>query len=398
MGVAKSLEALQVLAERPGLIRFTSGVPDPAIIRPDALAELTQAALERGGTAAYQGYGPHAGLEELREAVARRMDPSGKSISAEQVLITSGSQQAVSVLAQAALEQEQRVACEVPCYMGMPNAFGAIGHWVESVPRDPEGPLPDRFQRLGDGRPILFYLCPELHNPMGTDISPARRGVLLEWARRQNVTLIADEIFHDLRFEGQAPASFLADAGAERTVVIGSLSKSFMCGLRIGWLVSSAERVRALVGLKRAMDISCPPLMQGLALTLLRSGAYDEHAARARQHYRTRRDAALKALKEHMPKGVSWTHPKGGFHLWVELPPGYSSIALYLLAIERGVAISPGPQMDVDHRFIPAFRLSYGSVEPAKIRKGIELLGDATRQLLRQKASDPGLSGLGSLL
>jgi 2-aminoadipate transaminase len=397
MGVSKSLEALQVLKARPGLIDFTSGIPDPSIIKPGLLAELTEQAL-KAGQDPYLGYGLPAGFPELREAVASRLDPSGSNISADQVLITSGSQQAVSLLAQAALEQNQRVVCEMPGYPGIANAFGAIGHWVESVPRDPLGPLTDRLNRFTDGRSVLFYLCPEIHNPMGTDMAPERRFALMDWVKSRNAMLVADEIFHDLRFEPPAPPSLLQEGGGERVVAIGSLSKSFMCGLRVGWLVSGAERVRSLTSLKRAMDISCPPLMQGVAIVLLKSGAYEEHIARAREHYHARCEAALNALRKHMPEGVTWTSPKGGFHLWVELPSGYSSIALYLLGIERGVAISPGPQLDVDHRFIPAFRLSYGSLAPETIEEGIEQLSAAASALLQEPPSDPGLSGLGNLL
>ena len=397
MGIARSLDALNILAQGPGLIDLTSGTPDPSIARADILAELTNQALLMGQSC-YQGYGWHQGMPELREQIARRQDPSGKHISAENVMITSGSQQAVSLLAQTALEQNLRIVCEVPFYPGIANAFGAIGHWVESVPRDIHGPLPDKLRRIVGPRPILFYLCPELHNPMGTDLSNERRAALLEWAQREPVTIVADEIFRDLRFEEPAPPSLLHDAGPERTITVGSLSKSFMCGLRVGWLITSQERIRSLAGLKRATDISCPPLMQGIAHALMASGAYDQHLARAIPHYRTRRDAALSALATHMPNGVTWSVPSGGFHLWAELPAGYSSIALYLLAIQRGVVIAPGPRMDIDHRFIPAFRLSYGSVEPDRLREGIELLANATRELLKAEPSDPGLSGLGSFL
>ena len=164
---------------------------------------------------------------------------------------------------------------------------------------------------------------------MGTDLSSQRQDMLVKWAEEQNSLLIADEIFHDLRFENPSPPSLLTGAGPERTVVVGSLSKSFMCGLRIGWLVTSPERVRSLVALKRAIDIGCPPLMQGIALSLLRSGEYDTHLLRARDHYRVRRDAAIEALGRFMPDGVTWTTSAGGFHMWIELPVGYSSIALF---------------------------------------------------------------------
>jgi 2-aminoadipate transaminase len=343
----------------------------------------------------YQEYNDVMGIRALREAIAQRFRKNGVQVAPDQILITSGSQQAVALLAQAASENHQRVICETPCYTGITNAFGAFGHWVETVVRDSEGPVPERLQRFRDGKPSLFYLCPELHNPMGTDINPERRAVLVDWAREQNIILVADEIFHDLRFEGSSPATLLSEIGIQETVVIGSLSKSFMTGLRIGWLIASPERVRSLVALKRAMDIACPPFMQGIALSLLRTGEYDAHLLKVREHYRLRRDTALEALDRFMPDGVSWTVPQGGFQMWVELPAGYSSIALFLLAIERGVAFIPGPMQDINHRFTHAFRFCYGSVEPDQITEGIELLADAVKELLEEPPGDSGLSGLG---
>ncbi len=155
MGVARSLEALSVLAQGPGLIDLTSGIPDPAIARPDILGRMANEAL-RAGQEPYQGYGWHQGMPGLREEIAKRQDPSGRRLSAENVLVTSGSQQAISLLAQSALEQNLRIVCEVPCYPGIANAFGAVGHWVESVPRDAHGPLPDRLRPLGGSRQRLF--------------------------------------------------------------------------------------------------------------------------------------------------------------------------------------------------------------------------------------------------
>jgi DNA-binding transcriptional MocR family regulator len=168
-----------------------------------------------------------------------------------------------------------------------------------------------------------------------------------------------------------------------------------MCGLRIGWLVTSVERIRTLMPLKRVMDIACPPLMQGIATELLRSGEYDRHLKRVREHYRIRRDAVLDTFQRVMPQEVSWTVPQGGFQMWVELPSGYSSIALFLLAIERGVAFIPGPLQDINHRFMHAFRFCYGALSIEQIVEGIELLAGAVNELLQGSPGESGLSGLG---
>ena len=228
-----------------------------------------------------------------------------------------------------------------------------------------------------------------------TDLSPARRKVPVDWAKVNNALVVADEIFRDLRFEDAAPPDLFSELGDQQTVAISSLSKSFMPGLRVGWLLTNPERVRSLSALKRAMDLACPPFMQGVALSLLRSGEYDAHLQRVRDVYRVRRDTALEAFTRYMPDSVSWTMSQGGFQMWVELPAGYSSIALFLLAIERGVAFIPGPMQDLNHRFMQAFRFCYGTVEPEQITEGVELLADAVDELLQGPPGDSGLSGLG---
>ena len=392
MDLARSLEALMPLVQRPGLIRMTRGMPDPRLVPAGMMEELARRALA-GGQQDFLEYGDRMGLPALRANLAARF-----SVGPDQILITSGSQQAIALLAQHAMEQRLRVLTETPAYNGIPNAFSALGQWVEAVPRDPLGPIPQRLERFDDGVPSLLYVCPLLHNPMGTDLAPERRQILLEWVRRNRGLIIADEVYRDLHPQRVENDSLVSVVTEDRAVMVGSVSKAFICGLRVGWVVGSAPRIAAMLGLKRAMDIACPPLMQAIALEALQSGVYDDHLQRARTHYAERRDAALKALSAHMPDGVRWTTPAGGFQLWVELPEGYSAIALYLAALERGVAIIPGPFHDVDHRFMNAFRLCYGDLDPPQIAEGIELLADAVVRLLDAPPRDHGLSGLGDLV
>ena len=398
MGVAQSLESLDTLLNKPGLIRLFSGVPDPSIAEPGILEKMTANAFQKYGQDIYQGYAPPMGLFKLREVIAERYKKQGIKVSPDQIIITSGSQQAVSVISQEALDNKRRVICETPSYRGIFNAFGAVGHWVETIPRDTEGPILANLDRFRDNKSSVVYLGPELHNPMGTDILQERALEISEWVRKNNSYLLVDEIFKDLRFEGKTPQSLYSIAGAENAVLISSLSKAFMCGLRVGWMVSSRERIQSIISLKRAIDISCPPLMQGIALSLLETGEYDNHLQKARKHYKVRRDATIEALERFMPDSIKWTTPPGGFHMWCELPKGYSSIALFLMAVNKGVAIMPGPKFDLDHRFVNSFNIGYGSLPIEQIQEGVELLADAVKELLRQSPADSGLSGLGGLM
>jgi DNA-binding transcriptional MocR family regulator len=396
-GITKSLDTLMALDKQPGLIRFTQGIPCPDSLEPGILKKLTNAALEKGEEL-YQACSQPQGLWELRQAIAARYPDRGINVDPEQVLITNGSQQALSLLALHTRDSGRRFICETPCYTGIPNAFGMLGHWVEHVPRDAEGPRLDKLQRFDDGKPSVLYLCPSLHNPMGTNLSQKRREMIFDWARRNNGLLLSDEIFCELHSRGQAPHSLLADLELRHIVEAGSISKSFIPGLRIGWIVSSVKRIKQLTALKRSIDLSSPTLMQGTAFELLGSGVYDQHVEKMKIKYQELTDTMLHALEANMPDGVTWTTPDGGYHLWLSLPPGYSSIVLFMLAIEQGVSFVPGPCLDIDHRFVGSMRISYPHLSSSQIREGVELLAFAIEKLFQEPPGDTGLSGLGDFL
>jgi 2-aminoadipate transaminase len=397
--VTRSLNEMMGLAQRPGVIAFTRGIGAPDMIEKGILTRLAQKALA-GGEELFHDYGDPRGLLPLRTAIAALYAEQGLTVSPDQILVTSGSQQAIALLAQQAAENGRRVLCETPCYTGVSNAFGAFGLKIDTVPRTLDGPELSRLPSGGDWRDALFYLCPVLHNPMGTDLSDEKRRAVIDWANRNGAIILSDEVFRDLHLTGSGsapiPPSFLKEPGPDRAIVIGSLSKSFISGLRVGWLVTSEERARDLAQIKKLMDLGCPPLMQGIAQAFLEDDdGYRAHRARILEHYRALRDATLDALERNMPKGVSWTHPEGGFQLWVTLPQGYSSVELFLRAVEKGAAFLPGPLQDINNRFMNSFRLCYGSLGAADIAEGIRRLAEATREFLSETPGDTGFAGLG---
>ena len=395
MGVGKALRDIMSLANKPGIIHLTKGVPDPSFLPENFLEDITRETLADKKINFIEATDP-LGRYELRAEIARRFSAEGPSVTAEQVLITNGSIQGTTLVAQENREIGRRVLCETPCFKGITDTFAAMGHWVETITRDNEGPMPDLLDQLPNGSPYLLYLCPYAHNPMGTHLSPARSQLLVEWARRTGSTLIVDELFKDLAWADTTPPSILGALGAEQTVVVSSLSKSIMTGLRCGWIISSPQRIQQLAQLKRLNDHSCPTLIQGLALTIFQSGRFDEHTKRMAIIYRQRREAMLKALDRCMPHQVGWTKPDGGFSLLLELPRGYSSVALFLFAIEKGVSFLPGPLFDIDQRFVNCCRLSYAWSDEGEIKEGIELLASAVEEFISRPPGDSGLSGLGS--
>ncbi len=395
LGIGKALSDIISLADKPGIIHLTKGVPDPGLLPESFLDEAATKTLKTGGTDLLEAANRH-GRYELRQEIADRFTSRGTVVSPEQVLITNGSMQAIALVAQYNLEMGYNVICETPCFKGISDSFTAMGNWVETITRDRQGPIAKLPARLAGQNPFLLYLCPYAHNPMGTNLSKERYAMLVEWAQKTGSLLVADEIFRDLCFEDDPPPSLMQELGAEQTVVIGSLSKSLMTSLRLGWLISSPQRVQQLGVLKRLMDNSCASLIQGIGCTIFKSGSYDAHVLKMRVIYKNRRDVLLKALERYMPKEISWSRPDGGFSLLLELPQGYSSVALFLAAIEKGVSILPGPLFDIDHRFVHCIRISYAWVDEDQIKEGVELLASAVETFLSRPPGDSGLSGIGS--
>jgi len=393
-GISKALSDIMPMAHREGIIALTRGVPDGNHLPPKFVEEVCSMALADGGIQYAAATDPE-GDYELRKEIARRASQDGSVVTPEMVLITNGVSQSITLIAQATTEERNHVICETPCFQGLPNSFTAMGHWVDSVQRDEQGPVMSQLERFSRYSSHLLYLCPYVHNPMGTDLSADRYMQLVDWAKRTNSIIVADEIFRELRFEKSRLPSLLKDLGAEQTIVVSSLSKSVMPGLRLGWLITSARRVQELAQLKRLMDHSTPAITQGMALQILISGKFDEHVLQMRQLYSRRMEVLLQSLKRLMPQGVRWSQPAGGFSILLELPKGYSSVALLLSAIEKGVSFLPAPLFDIDQRYVNCLRISTAWVDENEIKEGIELLADTIEQFIQAPFSETGLSGLG---
>lgn len=379
-GWARGLRELMGVERRPGTIDLSGGVPSPDTVPEGLLERLSRDVVRKDARRLYAYPGP-AGLLEMREAVARTLSARGIPVSADEVIVTNGSQQAIALAAAWGQEEGRTVLCETPTYTGIPSAFMLFGHAVRSVPWSGEGLDLRPLEAEGRERKPLLYVCPDFHNPTGVTMSEPRRVEIAEWAKRTGALVVDDQIFREMRFEGREPASLYSLLAPGRRILVGSVSKSFMTGLRIGYLVADLPLVADLLPYKRSMDLGSPSLVQAIAAAFLNEG-YASHLEAMRSYYRVRRDAALEALAEHMPEGTTWTRPEGGFQLWVTLPDGASSIALFLQGIERGVAIVPGPAHDVDGGCLSSFRLGYGHGTPAKIRQGVRRLADAAKAVL----------------
>ena len=376
------------LSQRPGVIAFTRGIGDPETIEKGILTRLAARALE-SGEELFWDHGDPRGLLCLRKEIAKLYEEQAIEIHPDQILVTSGSQQAIALLAQQAAESGTPIICETPCYSGVTNALKAFNTETHTIHRGPFGPNPHEF--LGDPSKTMLYLCPILHNPTGTNIGDKERIAISTWAKKNGATILSDEVFRDLHFNenGQkAPLSFLADPGPDQAIILGSLSKSFISGLRVGWIVSSKERINTLINIKKTMDLGCPPLMQGIAREFLADpDGYRLHREKTRIYYKKLRDITLSALSTYMPKEITWTKPEGGFQLQVQLPEGFSSIELYMRSLENGAAFLPGPLQDQHNGYLNTFRLCYGSMSANEIDEGIKRIALSITQYFSESGT-----------
>ncbi|HCY84736.1 MAG TPA: hypothetical protein DHV36_06335 [Desulfobacteraceae bacterium] len=392
--VSKGLCDLMNVASQPGVIDFSKGVPDPGLLE-DGVFEKMVAATMADDTRRYTEYGDLRGMAALRETLAARYEEKGVRISSEQVLITNGAQQGACIVARDAAEKSRQVIIKAPGFQGIVDAFVGNGNWVDTVIGDRGWDVAEQLKRFSGPNSHLLSICPDFHNPVGEDVMAEQRRKIAAWAEKNNGIILSDEVYQDLRFEGKPPKPMINLLGEGRVIVISSLSKPLMPGIRLGWMIGSRRRITEFARIKRLMAQTGPPLMQGVALQYLRSGAYDRHLERVREIYLRRRDTMLSCLEQLMPEGVEWTRPNGGFALWVTLPKGYSSVALLISVLDKGINLVPGPVFDMDQRFVNAFRLSWAWTGRERITEGVEVLADAVKELLRQPPGDSGLSGLG---
>ncbi|MGW0365295.1 aminotransferase-like domain-containing protein [Streptomyces sp. NPDC002990] len=375
-GVASSpVREILALTERPGLISFAGGLPAPELFDTEGLRAAYDAAFAVSARRALQ-YSTTEGAPELRAAIAARAAARSLPTSADDVLITSGSQQALTLITAALVEPGDVVLVENPTYLAALQCFGLAGARVVAVPCDEEGIIPDALADLvARERPKLLYSVPTFQNPTGRTLPAERRAAVADIAARLGLWLVEDDPYGDLRYEGCEVPWLAAHPGAEdRTALLGSFSKVMAPGLRLGWLRAPAALRRAAVVAKQAADLHTSTVDQLAAAHYLGAVDLDAHIAKVRTAYRARRDALLAGLGEALPPGSSWNRPEGGMFVWARLPEGHDATALLPSAIAQGVAFVPGAPFFTGSPDPRTLRLSFTTHTPQDITEGLARL------------------------
>jgi 2-aminoadipate transaminase len=371
-------EILKV-TEQPGIISFAGGLPSPRTFPVAAFAEACVEVLRTDGAGALQ-YAASEGYRPLREAVAAQLP---WSVDPEQVLITTGSQQGLDLVAKVLLDPGSRVLVETPTYLGALQAFAPMEPEVVGVPGDDEGPdLAELAIRRAGAR--FLYVLPNFQNPTGRSLSEERRRALVQTARELALPIVEDNPYGDLWFDRPPPAPLTA-RHPDGCIYLGSFSKVLAPGLRLGYLVAPPQVLPKLLQAKQAADLHSPGFNQRMVAAVLRDGFLERHVPTIRALYRSQRDAMLQALEREMQGlDVRWNTPDGGMFLWARLPAGMDALALLPQAVERGVAFVPGAPFYAGAADPRTLRLSFVTATPAQIDSGIAALAATIRDTLRK--------------
>ncbi len=385
------------LAQHPDLISFAMGAPATDHLPVRDFREALNQVLRRDGGEALQ-YDEAAGYRPLRASIARRLAAEGIRVDAGEVLVTSGSQQALDLVTRVFTKPGDLVITGSPTYLGALDVFRCSGVRVIGVPVDEEGLRVNLLEELIAAHdPRLIYTIPGFHNPTGVTLSLERRHRLLKMARRYDVTILEDGVCSELRYEGASLPALRALDGGEHVVYVNSFSKFLLPGIRVGYVAAPQRLRERLIRGKQAADLLTSPLMQRALAQYLDDGHLAAHLETIRRVYGERRDAMLAGLARRMPEGTQWTRPKGGLCLWVTLPECVSAGELYLTAIEHGVAFAVGSVFFPQHgstggtaqaSWASSLRLNVAAHPPDQIDEGLRRLGRAVREQLRDSAGE----------
>ena len=355
---------------------FAGGYPSADTFPLESIRQTITEVIEKYGAKAFQ-YGATQGVPELREAVAKRYD-----VPVERVQITSSSQQGIDVCTRVLVNPGDVILTSSPSYLGALQSFRSYRADIRGVAhKEDMTEFKASYeavisQVLGEGKKIKFlYMIPDFQNPSGESLTLEERQMLVELAEKHDFLIVEDSPYRELRYEGEHIPTMYS-LSPDRVIHLGSFSKIFAPGFRLGWAIAHPEILDKIYVCKQSLDL-CPPIMdQYVAAEFLASGRLDENLVKSVALYKGKRDLLLSLLQEHMPQGVKWTHPEGGLFLFLTMPEGFEAVKFYDRALDAGVAYVAGEFFHPDGSGKNTMRLNFSFMTEDKIRAGIKLLAD----------------------
>lgn len=380
---SSAVRDLFAAASRPDMISLSGGMPEVSRVPVAAVAQAASEAVMHEGAAALQ-YGSSQGRAQIRAVISELMAEIGVRLTPDDVVVTAGAQQALDLLAKTFIDPGDVIITEGPTYVGALQAFSAYQPEIRCVPMDDDGMRMDLLEaelsRLGPRGAKFIYTIPNFQNPAGVTMSPERRRRLLELAREYDIPVVEDDPYGRLRFEGghMKPLRALDD----EVIYLGTFSKIFAPGLRLGWVTAPGPILAKILLVKQGADLCGSNFAQVTAERYFLGTRWRKVLQGLTATYAERRDAMLAALDEHFPPEARWTRPDGGFFVWVEMPPYVDCSSMLAEAVEHGVTFVPGDGFYPDGRGTNCMRLAFCYAEPEKITEGIRRLAEVLEDRL----------------
>jgi 2-aminoadipate transaminase len=388
---SSAIRELLKLTEDPEVISFAGGLPAPDVFPVEEFSAACGQVLKDWGALALQ-YGSTEGYLPLREMIARHTARYGISVNAENILITSGSQQALDLIGKVFINPGDRILVEEPTYLGALQAWNAYGAEYVTVPMDENGMVTDALDNALRSGVKFIYVLPNFQNPTGVTLSQTRRQELIEIADRYGVPIIEDDPYGQLRYEGENLPSIVSMDNEFRrngsneyrgnVIYLSTFSKTLAPGLRLAWVIAPTPVIRKLVQAKQGADLHTATFNQIVAFEVGRGGFLDRHIWLIRRTYGERRNVMLDAMEELFPPGVRWTKPQGGLFLWGILPEGMDTAEIFKIAVARKVAFVPGTPFYAQGGGKNTMRLNFSYSNPDQIQIGIERLSNVLKEMI----------------
>lgn len=378
-----AIRDLLSVANRPEVISFAGGFPNAATFPIEDLKGIMQEVLETEGTSALQ-YGPTEGNQKLRELIAKRYSEKGCKVSASNVLITTSSQQAIDLTTKIFINPGDTIVCGLPSYLGALQAFWS--YQAEPVGIKCDTNLENTVKELiaKGKKPKFVYAIPDFQNPSGVTMDMEQRRYVLDIVKRYDLLLIEDSPYRELRFDGEEQPMMYSLDDDNRVILLGTFSKTFLPGFRIGWIIAPEEIIDRLVVAKQSTDLCTPVFDQAVAAKYLEKGLFEKNLQKTIDLYREKRDHMLACFEKYMPKGVTWTHPEGGLFLFVKMPEGYDARELFDIAMKEDVAFVIGEAFHCDGSGKNTMRMNFSFMNAERTEEGVKRLARAIDKMINK--------------
>ncbi len=383
-----AIRELLKLTRNPDIISFAGGLPAPESFPVEELKEIIHEIMEEDPTMVLQ-YGPTEGDNLLREELLKRYKKDGVDLGMDNILITTASQQGLDLVAKIFVDRGDKIICELPSYLGGLSAFNSYGADLVGVEMDEDGMRADKLEetlkQMQDNgeKPKLIYCIPDFQNPAGISMPEDRRVAIIEIAKKYDVLIIEDSPYRELRFEGEHVPPMIALDDTGHVLTLGTFSKTFVPGFRLGWALGHEDVIDKLVVAKQAVDLCTPPFTQRIAAKFLEKGLMDKNIEKIKEMYREKRDVMLAEFDKHMPEGVTWTVPDGGLFLFLTLPEYMDAEELFKHAIEEKVAFVIGSAFYCNGGGQNTMRINFSFTTIEKNIEGVKRLAKVIKDNLK---------------